>query len=392
MRLLIISHTPHYHQGDKILGWGPTVIEIDHLSSLFDQTIHLAPLYDAQAPASALPYKSSTVKLKPIQPAGGDRIHDKLGILTAYPAYTSAIRSELSQTDVVHVRCPANVSLLALLMLTFTRKPVYRWVKYAGNWHPDGEEPRSYTFQRWLLAKGWTSSVVTINGKWPDLPEHVIPFINPCLTSEEIKHAYVEGTSKQIAFPLQLLFVGALSESKGARRIIEIARLLVASGLPFNIDIIGDSPLMDKLVADAATTGVGDQVIFHGWQPKDALGRYYTKSHILLLPSLTEGWPKVISEAMAYGVVPLAGAVSSIPQILRETGTGRAIPPLDVSGYVDAVIDYANNPEIWKTESLAGIRAASQFTYAAYLDRVNNLFQTQWGVNLREPDVVFERS
>ena len=60
--------------------------------------------------------------------------------------------------------------------------------------------------------------------------------------------------------------------------------------------------------------------------------------------SCSEGWPKVLSEAMAYGVVPLAGAVSSIPQILAEVGTGRALPPNDVAEFASAVREYANDP------------------------------------------------
>jgi len=41
MKLLIISHTPHYLQEDQVQGWGSTVMEIDQLASLFDEVVHL---------------------------------------------------------------------------------------------------------------------------------------------------------------------------------------------------------------------------------------------------------------------------------------------------------------------------------------------------------------
>ena len=62
---------------------------------------------------------------------------------------------------------------------------------------------------------------------------------------------------------------------------------------------------------------------------------------------------------MAYGVVPLAGAVSSIPQILAETGAGVALPPFDVNAFVNEVLAYAAHPDRWKAASRAGIASAA---------------------------------
>ena len=56
MRLLIVSHTPHYHAAGRLVGWGPTVRELDYLSELFDEVVHVAPVYGEAAPGSALPY------------------------------------------------------------------------------------------------------------------------------------------------------------------------------------------------------------------------------------------------------------------------------------------------------------------------------------------------
>ena len=89
---------------------------------------------------------------------------------------------------------------------------------------------------------------------------------------------------------------------------------------------------------------LNSRVTFHGWLPKSALAHFYTQAHFLLLPSASEGWPKVLSEAMAHGVVPLAGAVASIPQILSETGAGLALPPLKVSVFVEALVNLAESP------------------------------------------------
>src|SRR5687767_2012317 len=117
MRLLIISNMAHYLRHGQVVGWGPTVQEIDHLAELFDEVVHIACLHSSEAPASALPYSSARVTLVPVPPAGGKGLGAKLNILRHSPLYARMILRQLSRADVVHVRCPANISLLAIFLL-----------------------------------------------------------------------------------------------------------------------------------------------------------------------------------------------------------------------------------------------------------------------------------
>ena len=382
MNLLIISHTPHYRIDSGVVGWGPTVREIDHLSHLFEEVIHLAPMYSQQAPPSALPYQADNVRLRAVPPSGGDQLRKKIGILKIYPLYLRAILSEMKRANVVHIRCPANISLLAIVLLAFLRHPRYRWVKYAGNWQPQSREPRSYTFQRCWLRQGFHRGVVTVNGRWPEQPRHVAVFYNPSLTAKEIKIGRVEGQRKRITNPVQLIFVGALNESKGVGRSLQIARKLRETGVNFEFHLIGDGPDRAGFEYWAHQQRLQDMIAFHGWIPKPNLSLFYAKAHIMLFPSASEGWPKVLSEAMAFGVVPVAGAVSSIPQILAETGAGVALPLHDVDAFVNAILDYINHPDRWKAASRAGVKAAGQFTYQAYLQAVKEMFRDMWDIDL----------
>ena len=107
---------------------------------------------------------------------------------------------------------------------------------------------------------------------------------------------------------------------------------------------------------------------------RTALPPLYAQSHFMLMPtSCSEGWPKVLSEAMAYGVVPLAGKVSSVPQFLRAFGTGRAIAVEDIPAYTEAILEYAATPSLWRRESVKAVAAAASFTYDRYLEDVKKL-------------------
>jgi len=383
---LIISHTPHYIHSGQIVGWGPTIREVDHLTNLFKKITHLAVLYPDPAPSSCQPYTSASVEFIPVQPSGGQSLFKKIGILRTYPSYIRAIQNavdQLAPDDVIHVRCPANLSMLALFYLTFRIKPPRRWVKFAGNWSPPQPDFWSYRLQRWLLVHKWPRSLVTVNGKWPMQQQHILSFLNPCLTSNEIESMDHVVKDKQMELPLELLFVGRLEDEKGAGRCLEIIRQLVVERVNIRLTLVGDGPDRSSYEVWVQSNELSDYVKFAGWVPRNKMGEYYSKAHLMIHPSdSSEGWPKVLSEAMAYGVVPLAGAVSSIPQVLNEFHVGTALPPKDVDTFIAAIREYMSNPDRWKRESQAGKDAAIHFTYEAYLNQLKAMFKTEWGLEL----------
>ena len=373
MKLLIISNMAHHHRADQIVGWGPAVQEINHLAELFTQIRHIGCLYSETAPDSALPYDSPKISLVPVPPAGGPRWRDKLGILRFTPLYLRTILRELRQADAVHVRSPANIPLLAMMLLAATRHPARRWIKFGGNWRPENQEAWSSTFQRWWLELGLHRGKVTVNGRWENQPSHVVSFNNPCLTRNELDQARQLGDGKTLDTPVRLLYAGRLETPKGLAQVIQTLAGLGRRSIPARLDLVGDGPERPHFEDLADELGVRDQIRFHGWKPRNELASYYARAHFFLLPSRTEGWPKVLGEAMAYGVVPIASAISSIPQILSECATGRALPPEDAEGFADAISTYFATPEQWRTESLAGTLAADRFTFEYYLHQVRAL-------------------
>ena len=141
MKLLTISHTPHYSFKKTVVGWGSTVREIDHLAELFDEVIHLAPLHQEKSSLNDIPYTSGNVRLLPVQPAGGSRLKDKIQIILRSPSWIRTIRRASKEVDAIHVRCPAGISLIALwsILSTVRHKPV--WVKICRGLESKGKAP-----------------------------------------------------------------------------------------------------------------------------------------------------------------------------------------------------------------------------------------------------------
>jgi len=70
------------------------------------------------------------------------------------------------QADYIHLRCPGNMGLEALVQMLFPNKP--KTAKYAGNWNPKSKQPWSYRLQKWILSYTFLTQnmQVLVYGEW----------------------------------------------------------------------------------------------------------------------------------------------------------------------------------------------------------------------------------
>lgn len=359
-----------------LVGHGATSREIDALATLFDDVRHIACFSDAPAPASARPYSASNVSTILVPPSGGATLDAKLDVFRHGVLYTRTILREASQADVLFIRCPSNISMYAALLLPWLRHPRRRWIKYAGAWRPAGREAPSYKLQRLWLRTALHGAKVTINGPSVGEPDHVVSFVNPCLTDEELASRRSAAVTKQLTEPVRLVFAGELNANKNPRVAVDTVSELRARGITAHLDVAGDGELVGLLHEHVRECDLERHVVFHGAVPRSRLDEIYDACHFILLPSLAEGWPKVLSEAMAAGAIPIATAVGSIGDMLEQLGVGqaRALPP-HASDFADAIMEYVHDPVRWRAESDRALRAAPRFSYSAFLDAVRTLLE-----------------
>ena len=145
MKLGILSHTEHCLVNGEWNGLSPTVREIDHVCGHFDQVVHAACGYQALDGYQLEPYKASNLAFVPLRPAGGSRLVDKLGIVSAAPANLRTMLKVIRECDVVQIRLPTGMGMYLLPALRAARADCV-WAKYAGNW-TQKTPPWSYAFQ-----------------------------------------------------------------------------------------------------------------------------------------------------------------------------------------------------------------------------------------------------
>lgn len=364
MKLVIISHTEHYKAPNgTIVGWGPTVNEVNFLAEDFDEIYHLAVFYETEAPMSALPYSKSNIHFVPLKSWGGPSVRDKIGVVTAVPSVVSTVRQVLKKADVFQFRAPTGIGVFLIPYLTlFVRKK--GWFKYAGNWAHENP-PLGYRLQRTMLKR--QNRKVTINGSWTDQPAHCLTFENPCLTEDDRLEGLDIIQKKNYSEPFVFCFVGRLEDAKGVQRIIDAFTQLEDKTMVAEIHFVGSGSKIEKYKNEADTI----PAFFHGALSREEVFNIYKKSHFFLLPSTaSEGFPKVIAEAMNFGALPIVSSVSSIGQYINDEN-GFVLPKCTTTDLKRTLKNLQSfSSEKLKEKALAGYKTASLFTFKRYRERV----------------------
>lgn len=364
-RLVIISHTEHYINAEGVIvGWGPTITEINHLLAIFDSITHIAMLQTLPAPASALPYCSDRIRFVALPPLGGKGLKDKLALLWNAPKVIQTVRYWVLKTDYFQLRTPTGIGVYLIPYLSLFVK-TKGWYKYAGNWNQTNA-PIGYALQRQFLK--WQKRPVTINGFWENQPEHCISFENPCLTEEDIQNGYTIRKSKHLSAPLHLCFVGRLEIEKGVERLIEALQQLSAEAQMriAAVHFVGDGADRGYFERLAQNSSVPCQ--FYGFLTRQAVHEIYKRSHAIVLPSTaSEGFPKVLAEAMNYGCIPIVSDISAIAHYIKDQQQGLLLRPVTVVSVVKALQTLIAMEDAQYTSMLQHQEAVVKtFTFAEY--------------------------
>jgi glycosyltransferase involved in cell wall biosynthesis len=143
-----------------------------------------------------------------------------------------------------------------------------------------------------------------------------------------------------------ITYVGQLVPRKGLDTLIDaVARLAGRPGGAPLVAAAGSGPQRQELEARARRLGVADRVRFVGRVDHDRVGRFMAAGDLFVLPSLSEGLPTVVCEAMNCGLPVVATAVDGTPEIVRDGQTGLLVPPSDPGALADALAAILDDPD-----------------------------------------------
>jgi glycosyltransferase involved in cell wall biosynthesis len=179
------------------------------------------------------------------------------------------------------------------------------------------------------------------------VPDHKLSRIANGIDTGPFRRAAAGGRRASLDLPQDRLVVGmvsSLTPEKGHVHALEALARLRGRFPDLLLAVVGDGPQRPALQAAADRLGLRDQVRFCGRRSDvaEVLGAF----DVFLLPSLNEGLPIALLEAMAAARPVVASRVGDVPAVVRDDDTGLLVPPADVSALAAALARLAADPDL----------------------------------------------
>ena len=168
--------------------------------------------------------------------------------------------------------------------------------------------------------------------------------------------------------------VGRLTPVKGIPYLLETARMLLRQGANVKVLVVGDGNIRPDLMTQTRDLGISDNVVFLGHrEDTDVL---LQALDIFALPSLSEGIPMALLEAMAASRAVVASRVGGIPEIIEDEVEGFLVEPMDVNRLTERCRRLIESPDVARRMGeQARKRVERDFSATVMADRVASVYK-----------------
>lgn len=319
MKFLIITHVNHVLNNNQYFGYAPYVREMNIWLKYVDEVIVVGPLLKENPTAIDIAYSHQKIDFRTVPNFNLTTFKNSILSFLKFPILLWRIFWAMKNTDHIHLRCPGNIGLLGCVVQILFPKKI-KTAKYAGNWDPKSKQPWTYKIQKWILNNSFLTKnmQVLVYGDWRNSGKNIKPFFTATYLESEKEIFQKPDFSGLIEF----ISVGALVSGKNPMYTVKLLESLSKRGNRVKLNIYGEGPERILLENYSRDIGMEKTIIFHGNQSKEIILKAYQKSHFIILPSKSEGWPKAIAEGMFWGCIPVATKVSCVPFMLDYGNRG----------------------------------------------------------------------
>lgn len=253
----------------------------------------------------------------------------------------------LRRPDIVHIHTASNGSFVRKSVLTW-------WSSWAGIpvvLHIHGAEFDAFfvsaprIFQAFIRATLRRADIVVALGyAWERELRAIAPSANIIVVPNAVR---LEAAVPQEVVPqVNVIFLGKVCDRKGTFALLDAwAKLMNDIGCPSpaRLTIAGDGDV-SRARERIADLSIGDTCEVLGWVPSSTVDSLLASGHVLVLPSMAEGQPMSILEAMARGLAVVASNVGGIPEMLSG-GAGLLVDPGDLGDLAYKLSCVIGSPE-----------------------------------------------
>jgi glycosyltransferase involved in cell wall biosynthesis len=372
MKFAIITHVIHGKDSGSYFGYEPYVREMNLWIKYTSEVLIVAPLHTIPKGPIQEFYQHKNISFVPVSNFDITNIKSTLHAVAVMPKIAWRIYQVMKKADHIHLRCPGNIGLLGcLVQILFPSKP--KTAKYAGNWDPKAKQPATYRLQKWILRNTFLTKnmQVLVYGEWESSTKNIKPFF----TASYFEKDKIEVRPRELKDKVSFLFVGTLSNGKQPLYAIQLIEKLFRKGHNVTLTLYGEGSERPMLENYISGNGLQHIIFLKGNQSQEVIKKGYIENHFVMLPSQSEGWPKVVAEGMFWGCLPIATKVSCVANMLGNGERGLLLD-LKLNDDVEKTELILNDNKLYKQKVEKAMQWSRQFTMDAFENEIKLLLQS----------------
>lgn len=350
------------------------------LSELFDATVLVMPVRPAVPEQTGLtPLRGHALSVSPLTWPQGKNLRRKLNMPGWFVKNVPTLLREIMRADAVHVPVPGDVGTLGLLLAILLHKPIF--VRHCGNWQV--QRTATEKFLKWLMEHMRSKRYVLFaTGGNPEPPSRRNPAIrwifSTSLTEQNIQACAVTRQPPS-GGGVRLITVGRQEKIKGTGTIIEGLPSLLKDFPGITLDVVGYGTALSEYQARAAELGIADRIVFHKTVPHETVIALLQQADLFCFPTMSsEGFPKVVLEALACGLPVVTTPVSVLPHLIGN-GCGVLIDDVKPEKIVQAIRACVVDRERYMAMSRHAVATASKYSLEQWQHCLGSAMQAAWG-------------
>ena len=171
-----------------------------------------------------------------------------------------------------------------------------------------------------------------------------------------------------------LVVVGSLTEKKGHTFLLDAFAAFRKNGrIPTRLFIVGEGPLLVSLQEQARSMGIAESVVFTGG--KSRVLPFLYAADVFVLPSLWEGMPNALLEAMAVGVPVVSTPVGGVAEVVKDYENGMLVPAGDFEALRRVLNELFRDPRLRSRLGAKARESVSGMTWERHADELVALIE-----------------
>jgi glycosyltransferase involved in cell wall biosynthesis len=349
------------------------------LSRIFDETRLVVPCSAAANPSARGGLVGHRLSVAPLTQLEGSDFNRKLRFPFWAARNAPRLIREAWRADAIHAPIPGDVGTLGLLIAFLLRKRLL--VRHCGNWFV--QTTTAERLWKWFMerfAGGRNVMLATGGAAAPpsDKNPHVRWIFSTTLTQGEIEDCSTPRAAPP-AGRARMIIVCRQERLKGTGTVLKSIPLLREVFPQVTLDVVGYGSALQEFKDLAAAEGIGDRVRFHGNVDHETVLRLLQGADIFCYPTAaSEGFPKVVLEALACGLPIITTRVSVLPQLV-ESGCGLLLDEAGPEALARAVAETLSDAEGYERMSAQAAATARRYSLEEWTRFIQHCVESSWG-------------